>query len=350
MILNFKKVACLVLVLAAFAASGCKEKPNEAEARASEVKTRAVKVSVMKINPAPMRDILTLPGGTEAINDVRLAAETDGTVEWIGPSEGDSVKKDQLIAKVDVKALQTVLQRAQADYKLKQDLAKRRELLHKKKAIPQEDLDRILTERLVAKQALVEARVRYEQGRIKSPLKGRVNHLYVDQGEFVGRGDPVADIVDLEKVKINLNVPELDVRFIQPGEPALITIDAYPERKWMGKVEFVAFKADPATKTFRVRVLVENKDRAIRPGMIARASLERRFIKDALAIPMFAVLDKGGERVIFVEKDGVAQARAIEIGVIGQDRIQITKGINPGENLIISGQNEVEQGMAVTVQ
>jgi len=117
-----------------------------------------------------------------------------------------------------------------------------------------------------------------------------------------------------------------------------------------GTVDFVAFKADPATKTFLVRSIVENPAHDIRPGMIGRVAFVRRSVADALAAPLFAVLDKGGERIVFIEKDGVALSRNISIGVIEGDRVQITSGLEVGDHLIVRGHTEVEDGMRVIVK
>jgi membrane fusion protein (multidrug efflux system) len=118
----------------------------------------------------------------------------------------------------------------------------------------------------------------------------------------------------------------------------------------LGKVDFVAYKADPATKTFHVKVLSDNSDHSIRPGMIARVAFVRRVIPDALAAPLFALVDKGGERILYVEKDGVVHARSVSIGVIEGDRVQITDGLHAGDHLIVAGQTEVEEGMRVVAE
>jgi membrane fusion protein (multidrug efflux system) len=76
----------------------------------------------------------------------------------------------------------------------------------------------------------------------------------------------------------------------------------------------------------------------------------RRIIADALLAPLFALVDKGGERLVFVEKDGVAQSRTVLTGVIEGDRIQIASGLSPGDRLIVKGHTEVEDGMKVSVQ
>lgn len=316
------------------------------EAR-KEAESRVVQVSVVDVQPGPMRDILVLPGETEAWQDVRVPADMGGVVEWIGPKEGDAVKQGELLAKIDVSALKANLDKAEAAAKLADELYQRRKTLFEQKIFTKEDLDRSQTERTLGYGNLKQAQVEYERGSTVAPISGLVNHLYVDEGEFIERGKPMLDLVNVDRIKVNANVPELDVRYLKVAQKATVRIDAFPGKQIPGIVDFVAFKADPATKTFQVKVIIDNPDHAIRPGMIARVAFLRRVIPDALTAPLFALTDKGGERILFVEKDGVVQARSVSIGIIEGDRIQITKGLNPGDHLIVVGQTEVEEGMRV---
>lgn len=330
--------------------NGCNGSGNTMETEKKDNQERIIQVSVQEIQPAPIRDILVLPGETEAWLDVRVAADTTGRVEWIGFREGDEIKKDQLLAKIDVSALKTALDRAQSDLELSEELYKRRIKLFDRNAISQETLDLSKNEKTLALHTLKQAKVEYERGFTKSPISGIINYLFVDEGEFIERGKPMADIVNVDKIKINVNVPELDVRYLKVGQEAMVTIDAYPDRKLIGVVDFVAYKADPATKTFLVRVLVDNPKKEIRPGMITRLAFLRRVIPDALSAPLFALVDKGGERILYIEKDGVVHSRTASLGVIDGERIQVTKGLDPGDRLIIAGQTQVEEGMKVQAQ
>jgi membrane fusion protein (multidrug efflux system) len=314
------------------------------------VQAKSVKVSVVKVEPIPIRDVLVLPGETEAWQDVRVAADKGGRVEWIGPTEGDTIRKGQLIAKIDVSALKAALDQAEAAFKLADDLYQRRLRLFESKIINQEELDCSMTEKTLAKGKLQQALVEHKRGFLRSPINGVLNHLFVDEGEFIDRGEPMADLVNVDKIRINVNIPEMDVRYMRVGQKTKVKVDAFPDRLISGTIDFVAYKADPGTKTFRTRVLVDNPKHEIRPGMIARVSFLRRVIPDALAAPLFALVDKGGERILFVEKDGVAHARTVSVGIIEGDRVQITSGLNAGEHLIVTGQTEVEQGMKVQVQ
>lgn len=342
--------ALLAVLLTLVSVAGCGPSEGKVETKNDQSRAKPVKVSVITIKPTPIKDALLLPGETEAWHDVRLASEIDGVVERIDPREGQAVKEGQLIATIEVSALKAALDHAEASFELADKLYQRRKFLSERNVIAKEELDRSLNKRTLALSNLRRAKVKYERGFLHSPINGLVNHLHVDVGEFVDRGDPVADLVNVDKIKINVNVPELDVRYLRVGQKAMVTVDAFPGRRLPGRIDFVAYKADPATKTFRVRVLIRNTDREIRPGMIARVAFLRRIIPDALVVPLFALVDKGGERIIFVEKDGIAYARTVSIGVIEGDRIQITEGLEVGDHVIVNGQTEVEEGMQVQVQ
>lgn len=311
---------------------------------------RKIKVVLETVTPRPMRDLLILPGETEALHDVKLAAERGGRVEQVPVKEGDFVRAGQVIARIDMQALSAALDKARAAHRLAEDLHRRRQDLHGKGVLATEDLQVADTDRAKSRGDLLQAQSDHRQGSILAPVDGVVNKLHVDPGEVVAVGDPVADLVNVETIRVNVNVPELDVRYLAPGQQAPLTVDAYAGETWTGTVDFVAFKADPATKTFQARLVVDNQDRRIRPGMLARVIFHRRIIKDSLSVPLFAILDRGGERLVFVEENGVAHARAVRVGVIEGDRVQILEGVAPGDRLIVSGQTEVEDGAEVLAQ
>ena len=350
--LNAKRILAAMTLLAAalpFALSGCGEAGSQALAK-TPPEVKPVKVEVVEVRPVTFKDVMMLPGATNPYHDLVVASDQAGRVEWVGPREGDRVKQGELLVKVDVSMLKAALDNAKAAYCLADDLNRRRETLYQRKIISREELDKTVTERSVRWGALRQAQVQYDQGFIHSPIDGVVNRFHVDPGEFVGRGAPVAELVNVDRIKVEINVPELDVKYLKVGDPVRIGIDALPGREVAGVIDFVSLKADPVTKTFRVKILVDNADGAIRPGMIARVALLRRLVPDALVAPLFALVDKGGERYLFVENSGVARIRRVDTGIINGDQVQITKGLQPGDRLIVVGQTEVEDGTRVVAQ
>jgi membrane fusion protein, multidrug efflux system len=349
---NLYSIAPIVLtvLLTVILMTGCKDQENMAIAESSSRELAAIPVSITVVAPVIMRDVVFLPGETEAYEDVRVAANASGRVEWIGPREGQTVQKGALLAKIDVSAHKAALEHAKAAYSLANDLCERRRRLYTNKIIAKEELDQSETQLKLALTDLEQIKVRYNHGFPKSPITGIVNHLFVDVGEYADIGKPIADIVNIDKIKINVRVPELDIRYVKKGQKTPMKIDAFAERPLIGTVDFVSFKADPATKTFLVRSVIDNPEHDIRPGMIGRVAFVRRIIPDAVTVPLFAIVDKGGERIVFLEKDGIAESSTISIGIIEGGRVQVTSGLNVGDHLIVKGHTEVEDGMKVTAK
>lgn len=267
----------LGLLLLMVLMGGCRGSESQAEPGNAKDAVKVVKVDVVEVKSSPIRDILLLPGETEAWQDVLVAADKNGRVEWIGPREGQKIKKGQLLARIDVSALKTIIVRAEASAELAKDLYDRRKTLFDRGIVHKEALERARTDKALAESDLVKAKVEYDRGFPLSPISGVVNYLHVDEGEFVNRGEPMVELVNVDKIKIHVNVPELDVRYLKKGQEVMVGIDAFPDRRMQGKVDFVSFKADPATKTFRVRVLIDNSDHE---GQNGDLSLKRNLIED----------------------------------------------------------------------
>src|SRR4030042_546028 len=212
----------LPLLLAIALAAGCSRSESSAKPENNQNQNRAVKVSVVRVEPAPMKDILVLPGETEAWQDVRVAADAAGRAEWVGAKEGQTVKEGDLIAKIDVAALKAALDRAEAALKLADDLYQRRFKLFERNIINQEELDKSQTERTLARANFRQMQIEYERGSLRAPLTGLVNQLFVDEGEFVDKGKPFVDLVNVDKIKINVNFPELDVRWLKVGQKTMV--------------------------------------------------------------------------------------------------------------------------------
>ncbi|MDH3454123.1 MAG: hypothetical protein OEL80_03175, partial [Desulfuromonadales bacterium] len=127
-------------------------------------------------------------------------------------------------------------------------------------------------------------------------------------------------------------------------------IDTGAEISRPGTLIHLAYKADPLTRTYRAKIEVDNRDRQLRPGMIVRIEALRRAIKDAIAIPLYAVVDLDGRKVVFVEAQGKAMLRPVTIDRVIGDRALILDGLNREERLIVKGQQLLADGAAVKVE
>lgn len=185
----------------------------------------------------------------------------------------------------------------------------------------------------------------YEEGFIRSPISGNVAKIMVDVGSMVTPQTPVAIVVDFSRVKVAFNMSENDVGCISKGSKVSIEIDAMPDKPFNGKISEVSPVIDPFTRTVSVKAVINNSKKLLKPGMTARVKLNLGEQNDVLRIPREALLDN----YLFVVKDSTAERRDVEIGLMGNENVEIRAGIKEGEEIIIVGQQRLAGGEKVKV-
>ena len=162
-------------------------------------------------------------------------------------------------------------------------------------------------------------------------------------------GAPLARIVQVHKVKVSVGIPERDISFFAEGNTATVTLDALQGRSFAGVIHRIATTAEAATLTFIAEIEVDNPDGAIKPGMVARVALVRKSYPDSIIVPLFSILSLENMRFVFVEENGAAHGRPIQVGVLQDNTIQVTEGLRAGDRLIVSGQRDLKDGDPVNV-
>lgn len=347
-----KKVSRAYWILAAImlfscALSGCSNTNSAAHNAPSNERT---KVKVVQLRPEPLEEFLTLLGTTEPVIDVRVSSECTGTVVWVGVEEGDHVNEKSVIAHLDTTTSGARFDKAKAAKRLVQEKLRRRRELLRKGVLAQEEFDQIKTDLERTDAALKEMQVGVKNGVIRAPVAGIINVRHIDKGERVKEGDKIAEIVDPSKIRVSIKVSETDIPYIKKGSHVSVKVDAIPGRTWDGRVDFVSFKADVKSKTFKVNIILDNPDYAIRAGMLARVMMLKRSLKNTIVVPLFSIISQGGEQLVYVVKNNVAYTRIINTGAVSGDRVQVVNGLVAGDALIVSGHTMVEDGMKVDIQ
>jgi len=187
---------------------------------------------------------------------------------------------------------------------------------------------------------------------VKSPIAGVVADRPVYAGEMAQPGTPLVSIVDISRLIARANVPVKDAVAIKPGRPARI---AGPDGDLAGKVTVVSPAVDPSTTTVEVWVEIANPDEKLKPGGTVRVSIIAETIQNSMVVPATALLnsDEGGEKVMVIvgkDKDAVAQERRVVAGIRQGARVQITSGLQEGEQVVTSGGLGLEDKAKVVVQ
>jgi membrane fusion protein (multidrug efflux system) len=289
------------------------------------------------------------PAVTEAWDDVELSSSTEGIVEWIGPREGEPVDAGEPICRVETEQLLAGLAQARSAAEFAKIQHERTLTLAEDGTAPREELDLRRNAVAQTEAALAIARDSVRLATVVSPIDGVVERLDVDVGERLSLGTPVARVVNMDRLKVLVAVPERDIFFVKEGDAVEITADGLPDYVFPGTVSRVARVADPVTRTFRVEVEVPNPQGYGRAGLLCRGTFVRRREEKAIVIPLFAMMRRGIDLVAFVEQDGLARRRVLTPGSFQGEQIEIRSGLQPGDRLIVLGQRELIDGQPVTI-
>jgi HlyD family secretion protein len=187
---------------------------------------------------------------------------------------------------------------------------------------------------------------------IRAPVSGFITNRYAEVGQWVERGGKVVDIVDLATVLVRVPVHERDIRLVQVGDTAVVTLDALPNRTFTGRVKHITPQADLASRTFPVKIEVLNTpDTAIKAGMFVRGTLRIGATQPAVFIPKDAVVRRASGQVVFVVEDAKARLVPIKTGRTQEGLIEVVEGqLEPGDSVVITGNEMLQDQMAVATK
>ena len=187
---------------------------------------------------------------------------------------------------------------------------------------------------------------------ITAPVSGTLNQKYIEIGEMAAAGKPIVSIVNTKDLKIEIALTEFDVAKVFVGQEAKIKIAAYPNEEFTGKVYFAGSVADQVSKKFPVKIQLENKDGKIKAGMMTDIEIIAHQEDGVLIIPKSAVFedDDGLEKVYSVDDDSRIKITPVKTEAVGKDELKVIKGLVEGDEVVVEGSYELEDGEVVEVE
>jgi multidrug efflux pump subunit AcrA (membrane-fusion protein) len=190
----------------------------------------------------------------------------------------------------------------------------------------------------------------FEKSAVESPIAGIVARVLVDVGANVSPQSPVALVVNMDKVKVFLDVPEKYLPALSVGMNAEVTVEAYPAEIFTGTITRMSPIVDTATRTCQIEIGIDNKEYKLRSGMYAKVKVVIREYKDALVLLKEAVLGKAPQQYVYVVKDRKAHLRDVKTGVRQGPYVQVLEGVSAGDQVVIMGQLRLREGADVIVE
>ena len=347
-------LAGLTAGLTACSGSDGGEAQAEQPAARDTTGARVVNVEVTPIGVSSFVDYLRITGEVEAMYDVTISAEESGSILRFSAEKGAMVRRGQVLAKIDDAVLRTQVAEAEALSDVAQEQFERHRRLWVVEHMGCEIAFLLARTTAAAAAARVETfRARLARTEVKAPVTGIFDEKFVEVGEMVAPGAPVARVVSVDRVKIIGGVPERFALFVQPGDSARVTLDPLAGQEFFGTIQFVGTSVDPRNRTFPIEILLANPGRAIKPMMVANVQVARERLQDVIVVPQQVVLrtEDGYQVYVAATRNGnlVAEARPVVLGPSFGNRTVIESGLEIGDRLITVGERLVDHGSFVNI-
>ncbi|OAB76086.1 efflux RND transporter periplasmic adaptor subunit [Cochleicola gelatinilyticus] len=300
----------------------------------------AIPVQTATVGAKTISNGLVATGEFAGWEEVTLVAESQGSIQYLKVEEGQKIKKGQVIAKVDAVSLSSQLSSAQSAYsKAEKDVARYERLLEVG-AVSQSALEDIRIQKENAQANIAQINQQLSFTTVKSPIDGVVNKLMVEETSFVMPGNNIAEIVQIDRLKIIVNVAEDNLSKLREGQEVSIKSDVYPLKTFKGKVSTISVKAD-ASRKFQVTIEVANtEDNLLRAGLFAEVNFDalKTNEQEAMVIPREAIVGSlQNPSVYLVNNDSTVSLQKIKAGAVINGDVIVLSGLQNGQQIVTKG-------------
>ncbi len=190
----------------------------------------------------------------------------------------------------------------------------------------------------------------YKPAQISVPISGIVGILFLDKGAMVAPQIPLAMIANIDRVKVEIQISEVELRIIKEGQNARVRVDFYPENTFSGIITEITPVVNPLSRTAKGEIVIDNPEHLLKPGMLARVRLIVAKHRDVIVVPEKAVLVRNDREIVFTKRGDIAKKKDVKTGIKNNDMIEVVEGLNDGEEVIVSGNYGLRDGAKIRVK
>jgi len=306
-------------------------------------------VVVLKLTPGLVRERIDLPGTVKPWISLRVVAEVRGRIVEKRVEEGQTVRKGDVLATIDTRDYRNAHLSAQASYEAALASRNRLQALFRDQLATQSQLDEAVARVKTTKAALDNTALDLERCVIRSPMDGVVDKVYIENGQYMNAADPVAEVLQIDRVKVEVGIPESDVDAVRKVKQFRVTIDALKGRTFVGTYHYMAKTADAMARLYRLEIAVSNPDGLILPDMFTRVEIVKQEVSEGLTVPLYALVSRKAMQSVFVVDKGIAKARSVSVGIQDGWRVHIVDGLAAGDRVVVVGTRGINDGEPVNV-
>jgi len=319
----------------------------------------AVPVSIMELKLQPIEKYVNTTGTIYATHEVELKSEISGKYKLMtNPVTGkpfklgDKVTKGQLVISFEDKEYENSI--AIESKKLNQEISQqefnKQESLYEKGGVTLREFRNSEVAYINAKYEYKNALLQLEKMRIRSPFSGVIVDLpYYTQGIKISTGQSLVKLMDYKKMYMETNLPEKELQTVRLKQKVLITNYTLPHDTLAGTITELSPAISSETRTFKGKLLIDNPELKLRPGIFVKADIIIAHKDSALVIPKEIILTSANGKKVFIVEQGTAYERKIEMGLENQDEAEVIKGLAENDRLVVKGYETLRDRSKVTV-
>lgn len=292
-------------------------------------------------------------GSLVATQGVNVSTEIAGQVTGIHFESGQAVEAGTLLIQLDDEVDRAELASRLAAQRLAEVEFKRTDKLIKERSVSRADFDKAQATLEGAKALVASQRARIRKKAIRAPFAGVLGIRRVDLGQYLAPGNEIVTLQALTPIYVEYSLPERHLSELSVGQVVEIGVQAYPGKTFSGRISAISPRIEAGTRSVRIRATLDNAERLLRPGMFAEVRTLSAVPREVLSLPERAVTYNpyGASVFVIAEQDGrlAAQRRQIETGAVRNGQVEVLKGLEAGEQVVVDGHNKLRNGQAVQV-
>lgn len=344
------KIIVLIAALLILAAGiGCKNKDTRdmMNITASGAGDTAVPVKVVPAAKGEISSYIETTTTLEAEKNVDIVSQTTGLVTGLLVEEGDSVRKGQVLLKIDDREAKATYNSSLATFEERKRQWDRAQETFEKRIVSKELYEQARYNYAKADSDLQSARLRLEYTTVRAPFGGIITERAVHSGSMLSINQRLFKIVDIDPLLAKIHLPERELSKVRNGQPATLNLEAYPEKEFKAFIKMINPVVDPASGTFKVTLEMSGGSDLLRPGLFASVFLVTQTRNDTLLIPKQALLLESEHDTVFIVDGKFAYTREVSIGFRDDKHIEILEGIEESQYIVVVGQDGINSGTEV---
>ena len=313
-------------------------------------------VEVARVELARLSDDAAAVGSLRSRRGVVLRPEVSGRITALNFTDGQRVRKGQVLVQFDDQLPLAQVQQSQAELSIAQANQKRNQELVAQNFISQRSLDESAANLQVAQAKLSLAKATAARLKIVAPFDGTAGIRLVNVGDYLKDGADIVNIEDIEAIFVDFRLPERFQSKVKRGQTAMLDIDALPGQKFTAQIQAIDPLIDANGRSVGIRACIDNRQLQLRPGMFARVNTVFGVREGARVIPEEAIVPQGGRQFVIKllggldEKTRTTQRVEVKVGLRSPGKVEILEGLEAGDSVVTAGQQRVQRdGTVVTV-